>query len=429
MNYAEQIDSALENFKTINKKEAKKRLESEITTGEHYLSGSEYFDLLYKCMDAIGRNLTDTRMLNVAILQQRDIMNKINSIASHYQNKENAQDWHQEIIELERLLHQSSLFSGAMDEEDLKGRTAELRNKITSLNELDKRLHDMISLAEALEDKVNVSSGKEKEIKALLVNSTTFIKELESNKEVGHEHLEDIKRIVDNSKENSDQIGALSEKIKLFFETVDEYDRKIKETQKHIGVTRDQITKFLDDAQVTRKQYESEVINLIEMAVGASLFKAFGIRQKQHGISKWVWAAMVVISMCASVTFAFHLANVAGVVGGYQELTASFWVKLSTMPLFVLVVIFFAKQYAMSMKFEEIYAFKSALSISLEPYKKLVMEMFADEKQKQHLDFVVETIRQIYSPITVELEKDSDSGHVPIKAIEQIMKLFNSLPK
>src|SRR6185437_4427208 len=113
---------------------------------------------------------------------------------------------------------------------------------------------------------------------------------------------------------------------------------------------------------------------------------------------RWAWAiaALVVISAAVTIWIA-HEAQY------YSVNSFAFWVKLSlTVPLgFALT--FCTVQYSRERRLEEEYAFKSSISVSLNPYRDLIHSMLEKDSnvdQAKYTDFVIESVKNVFTPPT-----------------------------
>lgn len=104
-----------------------------------------------------------------------------------------------------------------------------------------------------------------------------------------------------------------------------------------------------------------------------------------------------------------------------------FFVRLAgTLPILVLVV-FCLQQYGRERRAEEEYAFKSAISLSLVPYKDLIERVIGLETDPEYSKFLTDTIRQIYNP--PRLNKEAGSKSEDTKLLKGIQLLTDFADK
>jgi hypothetical protein len=145
---------------------------------------------------------------------------------------------------------------------------------------------------------------------------------------------------------------------------------------------------------------------LIGREVGASLFGTFKQRKTelQSPLTFWKWGVLA-MSIITVLGITAIFTNIFGLFG---EATADFtWQRLvlnslKTLPFFILL--FFAiRQYARERIFQEEYAFKSAVALTIDAYSKLI------SKQESKDDLIFKAVEGIYrSPISVKDKSDSE---------------------
>ncbi len=206
-------------------------------------------------------------------------------------------------------------------------------------------------------------------------------------------------------------VGSLEKEIKKFHS---EITTKTKELANYKAQSEEITTK--------NKSLLEEIEEHLLLAAGASLFHAFDGRKGEIKKSKYMWAAGTVVAFLLQVAVLGWVAAGAKIDADGQQRTSSensvtpantvmtilarpdLWLRLSVSVPVVLLIRFCANQYSLERSREEIYAFKSALSLSLKPYLELAGEMDTTKKNTEgHANFVVETIRQIFEdPLIVQ---------------------------
>ncbi len=96
------------------------------------------------------------------------------------------------------------------------------------------------------------------------------------------------------------------------------------------------------------------------------------------------------------------------------------------------LIFFFSSQYTKERWLEEQYAFKSNISLSLEPFENFVGRMSAKEQDaelKKHREFVVGLINKVFTePAERPTDKITDSGlGYTTESLEKIMKVLKPL--
>jgi len=183
--------------------------------------------------------------------------------------------------------------------------------------------------------------------------------------------------------------------------------------------------KLLDELE----KLKGEVREQIQQATGFALFGAFQSRQNQIARSKTFWtyaiAALVFISAGVTIWIA-HEAQY------YSANSFAFWVKLSlTVPLgFALT--FCTVQYSRERRLEEEYAFKSSISVSLNPYRDLIhsiLEKDGNVDLTRYSEFVIDSVRNVFTPPTDKIFDGEKKSGVTKKALKDTAELLGTLTK
>lgn len=151
------------------------------------------------------------------------------------------------------------------------------------------------------------------------------------------------------------------------------------------------------DAMIDRlKGIEKDLTEKLSKATGYTLFHSFDARQKAI-TGHWIWLGLSVAALVGALLFA------SSVLAGLNSFTVATFVKVGiTIPTAVLVG-FALQQYSRERRLKEEYAFKSAISLSLEPYRKLVeeaIEQLTPDERHQLADFLVRSIGTIFEAPT-----------------------------
>ena len=155
-------------------------------------------------------------------------------------------------------------------------------------------------------------------------------------------------------------------------------------------------TEELDAFQNRLQEIEREIRNKLGDATSARLFKTFQEREGKISGKEWLWAAAVTASIGVGIT-SWFLASASGLPD------IIFYSKLSlSIPVGVLVG-FALQQYGKEPRLKEEYAFKAAISFSLNAYRELVeeaLEKLTPEEKAARADFLVQSINIIFDSPT-----------------------------
>lgn len=171
----------------------------------------------------------------------------------------------------------------------------------------------------------------------------------------------------------------------------------------------------------------------IERATGYTLFHSFQKRQLDLAKSKGFWARALAGAVLVSIGAAAYLIYMLSAAPQYGP---AFYLKLSISIPLVYAIAFCSVQYSRERRLEEEYAFKSAISISLEPYQKLVAQL-VDKGQPEEISkytaFIIESVNRVFtSPTGHVFEDDNKATSSPqlIKALGEFTEpLIKALKK
>jgi hypothetical protein len=155
------------------------------------------------------------------------------------------------------------------------------------------------------------------------------------------------------------------------------------------------------------EELEGQIRASIERATGYTLFHSFQKRQEDLAKSKLFWAyalaVAVGISLIASGVFIYSLHYV-------QVYNAAFYLKLSISLPLIYAIAFCSLQYSRERRLEEEYAFKSNISISLDPYQKLVAGLIDKSKPEElakYTAFVIDSVSRVFTSPTDKIFDDA----------------------
>jgi hypothetical protein len=169
---------------------------------------------------------------------------------------------------------------------------------------------------------------------------------------------------------------------------------------------------------------EARIGKSIERATGYSLFHSFQTRQPEIEKEKRFWsralAGMVLVSLLASGVFIWSLRYVT-------VYNAAFYLKLSISIPIIYAIAFCNVQYSRERRLEEEYAFKSNISISLDPYLKLVRELVDANKPEElakYTAFIIESVNKVFTSPTKVIFDDQAAD---ISTSQKLMKSVGDL--
>jgi hypothetical protein len=174
---------------------------------------------------------------------------------------------------------------------------------------------------------------------------------------------------------------------------------------------------------------KDQIRDQIQQATGFQLFGAFQTRQNEIARSKnfWVYAIAALVAISAAVTvWIAHEAQF------YSVNNFAFWVKLSlTVPL-GFAITFCTVQYGRERRLEEEYAFKSSISVSLNPYRDLVhsiLEKDGQVDQSKYTEFVINSVTNVFTPPTEKVFDGDKKEGFSVKTFKQTAEIIGTAVK
>ena len=236
---------------------------------------------------------------------------------------------------------------------------------------------------------------------------------------------QNIAQIVASSRASNSEITTLENKIKEFFTYIDNYKKEILETK---STANSAVSKNKEDTENLvkgLKQLEDQIQEQIRRATGFTLFHSFQTRQAALWLSKMMWIGALGLLVIASVYLTNYIVTTTAVIG------IAFYLKLSMSFPIIYAIAFCSIQYTRERKLEEEYAFKSNISISLDPYKKFVESMAGNtpEERAKFTSFIIDSINKVFSSPTKRIFDKTDSDMKPDAAIKQVGEILDSVIK
>ncbi len=153
----------------------------------------------------------------------------------------------------------------------------------------------------------------------------------------------------------------------------------------------------------TNESLIGQIKDHLRKAIGASLFTAFDTRRRHISIASWVWAVLLLLSVGGTIWFAWWFATEFAKL--IKENPASLqwtvlYARLVIVAPLAFLIAFTAKRYSSERRAEEEWAFKSAISISLDPFRDLIARM---KNEGQDTAFVERLVSEIFDNPTKRL--------------------------
>lgn len=263
---------------------------------------------------------------------------------------------------------------------------------------------------------------KEQELDNFIKQKQSQLSEIESLLAAARQHASEINELNSKSAALTEKISGLSEtsaekeeSISELLATITKQQSESKKLTATIKSTLDEYTEMLSKLNTnyetslgkveSKTEYFEERNNylnaLIGREVGASLFETFKQRKTELAPSVKFWKWTVPVMAVATIAWIFFLFG----NGNISDITLEvFGINtLKTIPA-VFLLLFSISQYSKERHFQEEYAFKSAVALTVNAYA----DQLKDAANKDKL--IMDSVSEIYkTPIDVPKHKDKES--------------------
>jgi chromosome segregation ATPase len=226
---------------------------------------------------------------------------------------------------------------------------------------------------------------------------------------------------------------GIEEKLAISVAAADSSTKKLlTETQQEVQDLKDGLAKESEETIANNQKKTESLIEELEklkelireqlqQATGFTLFGAFQSRQNQIAKAKQVWVYALAALVLISVGVTFWIGYEAKF---FSVHSFAFWVKLSlTIPIGYAIT-FCTVQYGKERRLEEEYAFKSSISVSLNPYRDLVLSILEKDGTadlSKYTDFVIGSVNNVFTSPTERALDGEDRASVD-KALKDMLK-------
>ncbi|MDZ4404895.1 hypothetical protein [Prosthecobacter sp.] len=172
-----------------------------------------------------------------------------------------------------------------------------------------------------------------------------------------------------------------------------------KSTEQSVTDLRERTDKVVN----TNESLIDQIKDHLRKAIGASLFTAFDTRRRHISYASWVWALLLLSSVGGTIWFAFWFVEHIAVLSEKDRTSiqwALVYARLVIVAPLAFLIAFTAKRYSSERRAEEEWAFKSAISISLDPFRDLIARM---KKENHETAFVESLVSEIFDNPTKRL--------------------------
>lgn len=308
------------------------------------------------------------------------------------------------------------------------------KDQILVIKELNK------TLAERLRVRLNEAEILLETLKVSIDNLNTFIgnknSELEQISNLltsARNNQEEIARLLNSSTEINQHISGIYsqqkeklEEIKVETEKYQSALEGLKAINSEFDKKKEDISAIFSDIFEKSKNFDRKLLELNEIIgkEGAvALFRTFNDRKKELIWPVRIWACCVIVTGILALTAIFAIfTNLFGILGIPPEITWEVLVVNSIKSLPIMVVLLFAiRQYVRERNFQEEYAFRSAIALTIQAYSEL-----AGNKRDE---LIFKAVSNIYQTPRTMKEKVSSIFSIRSKDLSDSLKEISTTLK
>jgi len=255
------------------------------------------------------------------------------------------------------------------------------------------------------------------------------ISDILKDAEIKHQKISDLFNDAQNSANNIKSLlqSILGEetKIKNIILETDSSKEGIIKLEEEVSALKSSTEELVN----TNREIVTQAKDELAYIAGASLSNTFEKRRDILNTSarRWLYWLLGNIICLVCVAFIVFLE-----LKGTQTLTTGFFIKLSLSFPFIYAAIFFHSQYNHERNLEEEYAFKSAVSFSLDSYRKVINEEIDDTipaERMRLVEFVIDTIKGVYTSPVKQSGTDKTNSQGTLEKIKDIVESIANLAK
>lgn len=273
---------------------------------------------------------------------------------------------------------------------------------------------------QTITNNLQASNNNSNQINQLLTASASTSEKINGILTQQQQNLENI------VKELNSQKTSFNEQKNKFTELNEKQEYQIGEVEKQISDFTEKLT-FVEDKKAYFEERNTYLDNLIGREVGASLFETFKQRKNElkEPVSNWnkiviCISILTFIAVLAIFTNGFGLWGDAKPLFSWQQVAIN---SLKTTPFFFLLF-YSISQYNKERNFQEEYAFKSAVALTIKAYSDII------QKEELKDEMIVNSVTSIYkSPITQKTKLSKEENAILDTAKDLISTAIDTYKK
>lgn len=370
---------------------------------------------------------------NISSQLQTDLQSLLNLL-----NKNNQETLNQSVKYLDRLIY-FQIVNGFWDKSKIKIHKSD-EIKLSELNEKLKIISEKLSInQDNFKTQIDNLDTEKKKITDLITQKQQELQQVTNNLQTSNTNTEQINKLLTTSIATNGKIDALLsqqtqnlETQKKKTETEDAYFVKQKEifgtleTNLNEKVIKfetqisdfEEKLKFVEEKKAFFEERNEYLRDLIGREVGVSLFETFKQRKTELAkpVKNWLW---IVIGM-AALTFVSIITIFTNGFGLWGEVLKEFTTiqlitnTIKTFPFFFLLF-YSISQYNKERNFQEEYAFKSAVALTIKAYADIIKaENLKDE-------MIISSVNAVYKSPTNEKGRNKKESNAIFETAKELL--------
>lgn len=365
---------------------------------------------------------------------QTDLQSLLNLI-----NAKNHSELNTSVSYLNRLIYYQ-LLNGFWDKSKIKIHNAD-EIKLSELNEKLQIIEEQLSLNQKnFTNQVNSLNDEKKNLESFIAQKTQDFLQITDYLKSSNLNTNQINQLLNTSIATNEKINAilnqqdqnlLAQNKKA--ETQDSYFVKQKEIFGNFEVNLNEKVKtleskmaefdeklqFVEDKKAFFEERNNYLQNLIGREVGVSLFETFKQRKIEldKPVKKWFW---VVISMSILAFFAIIavFTNGWGLLGEITKELTTIQLIINTIKTFPFLFLLFysVSQYNKERNFQEEYAFKSAVALTIKAYADIIKtENLKDE-------IIISSVKAVYEAPSANKKQNTKETNAIFETSKELLE-------
>lgn len=305
--------------------------------------------------------------------------------------------------------------------EEIEKIVALIESNRNNVQDLREALQKTVDQANQEQQTISQVRGEIEKVKADVItqleNATNAQQQCQGKADTSSKHTAETKAKLESAIELLASIEEQKSNILAFYKEIENHRAKMLDIEKdatgkfnqlkeHADTDVGEFKKKTEKIITENEELQQKVNELLVGATSGGLFRVFRDRKDflLRGRDFWKWAvgATSALVAIAVITMAWFLGDKPDII---------FFVRLAVAVPLLFLMYFSAAQYKRERQAEEEYAFKSAISLSLEPYRKL-LEQMRNEKATE-TDFVKGLINEVFDNPVKRLFKARKTGEEP----------------